>query len=169
MRQLVAGLVSRNVKSNRSTQRRKARAEKKESQDGTTRRGNNSMKRVTGIGGIFFKGQDAEALRAWYREHLGIEAEGDSGCVFEWREAAEPEQMGQTVWSVFAGHTKYFEPSNAPFMINYRVSDLRALLDQLRAEGVTVDDKLEEHEYGKFGWIMDPEGNRIELWEPPKE
>jgi len=126
------------------------------------------MKRVTGIGGIFFKGQNAEALRSWYREHLGIEAEGDGGFVFEWLEVANPEEKGQTVWSIFAGHTKYFEPSTAPFMINYRVADLNALLEQLRAEGVEVE-KVEEHEYGKFAWIMDPEGNRIELWEPPKE
>jgi len=87
------------------------------------------MKRVTGIGGIFFKGQDAESLRAWYREHLGIEADGSSGFTFEWREAERPEEIGQTVWSIFAGHTKYFEPSSAPFMINYRVADLAALVE----------------------------------------
>ena len=127
------------------------------------------MKRVTGIGGIFFKGQNAEQLRTWYRDHLGIEAEGDQGCAFEWREASNPEEIGQTVWSIFAGHTKYFKPSTAPFMINYRVADLAALFDQLRSEGVQVNDKIQESEYGKFGWIMDPEGNRIELWEPPKK
>jgi len=126
------------------------------------------MKRVTGIGGIFFKGQNAEQLRSWYREHLGIEAEGDSGFAFEWREASSPEEIGQTVWSIFAGHTKYFDPSTAPFMINYRVADLAALLSELRKEGLEVDDKIDESEYGKFAWIMDPEGNRIELWEPPK-
>jgi len=126
------------------------------------------MKRVTGIGGIFFKGQNAEELRAWYREHLGIEAEGDSGYAFEWREAEQPEKIGQTVWSIFAGHTKYFEPSKSSFMINYRVADLVAVLAQLRSEGVQVDDKVDESEYGKFAWIMDPEGNRIELWQPPE-
>jgi predicted enzyme related to lactoylglutathione lyase len=126
------------------------------------------MKRVTGIGGIFFKGQNAEQLRSWYQEHLGIESQGDWGATFEWREAANPDETGQTAWSIFAGHTKYFEPSTAPFMINYRVADLHALLAQLRSEGVKVDDKVEESEFGKFGWIMDPEGNRIELWEPPK-
>lgn len=126
------------------------------------------MKRVTGIGGIFFKGQNAEQLRSWYQEHLGIESQGDWGATFEWREAANPDETGQTAWSIFAGHTKYFEPSTAPFMINYRVGDLHALLAQLRSEGVEVDDKVDESEFGKFGWIMDPEGNRIELWEPPK-
>ena len=83
-------------------------------------------------------------------------------------EASSPEEIGQTVWSIFAGHTKYFDPSTAPFMINYRVADLAALLDQLRSEGVAVDEKMQDSEYGKFCWIMDPEGNRIELWEPPK-
>ena len=125
------------------------------------------MKRVTGIGGIFFKGRNAEDLRSWYREHLGIEAEGDSGFTFPWREAEQPEALGQTVWSIFPDHTNYFEPGSAAFMINYRVADLHALLAQLRREGVAVDDKIEESEYGKFSWIMDPEGNRIELWEPP--
>ena len=126
------------------------------------------MKRVTGIGGIFFKGQNAEELRSWYRKHLGIEAEGDSGYAFEWRESDQPEKIGQTVWSIFAGHTKYFEPSKSTFMINYRVADLDAVLAQLRSEGVEVDDRVDESEFGKFAWIMDPEGNRIELWEPPQ-
>ena len=127
------------------------------------------MKRVTGIGGIFFKGKNAEQLRLWYREHLGIESEEYGGFAFKWRDASNPEEVGQTVWSIFAGHTKYFEPSTAPFMINYRVTDLPALLDQLRSEGVEVNDKIDESEYGKFSWIMDPEGNRIELWEPPNK
>lgn len=127
------------------------------------------MKRVTGIGGIFFKSPNAEQLRDWYRAHLGIEAEGDSGYMFEWRDREQPEKIGQTVWSIFAGHTKYFQPSNASFMINYRVADLHAVLAELRSEGVQVDDKTEESEYGKFGWIMDPDGNRIELWQPPED
>ncbi|HXD33026.1 MAG TPA: VOC family protein [Pyrinomonadaceae bacterium] len=126
------------------------------------------MKRVTGIGGIFFKSQNAEQLREWYRAHLGIEADGSNGYMFEWRESEAPDQIGGTVWSVFKGDTKYFEPSNSSFMINYRVEDLHAVLAQLRAEGVTVDEKVDDSEYGKFGWIMDPDGNRIELWEPPK-
>ncbi len=124
------------------------------------------MKRVTGIGGIFFKAKDAVKLRDWYRNHLGIEAEGDGGFTFQWREADDPDKVGQTVWSVFPNHTKYFEPSSAPFMINYRVENLDRVLEQLRAEGVEIDDRIEEYEYGRFAWIMDPEGNRIELWEP---
>jgi predicted enzyme related to lactoylglutathione lyase len=125
------------------------------------------MSRVTGIGGIFFKGENAEQLRQWYREHLGIEADGSNGYAFEWRERDAPDQVGQTVWSVFKGDTKYFEPSKASFMINYRVDDLDALLTELRAAGVEVPDKVEDSEFGKFAWIMDPEGNRIELWQPP--
>jgi predicted enzyme related to lactoylglutathione lyase len=124
------------------------------------------MKKVTALGGIFFKAKDAETLRAWYREHLGIESEGEGGFTFHWREAAQPEQIGQTVWSIFSGNTKYFEPSRAPFMINYRVENLDSVLEQLKAEGVEIDDRIEEYEYGRFAWIMDPEGNRIELWEP---
>lgn len=124
------------------------------------------MKRVTGIGGIFFKAKDAVALRDWYREHLGIAAEGDGGYIFEWREAEDPEKLAQTVWSVFRRDTEYFAPSNAPFMINYRVENLDEVLQQLRAEGVLVDDRVEDYDYGRFGWVMDPEGNRIELWEP---
>jgi predicted enzyme related to lactoylglutathione lyase len=125
------------------------------------------MKRVTGIGGIFFKSNDPQRLRDWYREHLGIESEGDSGASFHWREADDPEQKGLTVWSAFPAETSYFDPSKAPFMINYRVADLDWLLQQLRAEGVEVDPRVEEYEYGRFAWVMDPEGNRIELWEPP--
>jgi catechol 2,3-dioxygenase-like lactoylglutathione lyase family enzyme len=126
------------------------------------------MKRVTGIGGIFFKTKDKDALTAWYKEHLGIESHPDMGAMFEWREKDRPEEEGMTIWSPFREDTKYFEPSKASFMINYRVDDLDALLDALRAEGVWIDDKREAHEFGKFAWIMDPEGNRIELWEPPK-
>ena len=126
------------------------------------------MKRVTGIGGIFFKGQNASALREWYAKHLGIQADGDSGYIFEWRDSQQPEKTGQTVWSIFEGHTKYFEPSTAPFMINYRVADLDAVVEALRAEGVTIEKVQDGGEYGKFGWLMDPEGNRIELWQPPE-
>lgn len=125
------------------------------------------MKRVTGIGGIFFKSKDPDRLREWYREHLGIESDGANGASFSWREADNPNQEGMTAWSAFPETTRYFDPSTAPFMINYRVADLVWLVARLREEGVTVDPKIEEHEYGKFGWIMDPEGNRIELWEPP--
>ena len=125
------------------------------------------MKKVIGIGGIFFKAKDPEGLRQWYGKHLGIESEGESGASFHWREVDNPEQQCLTVWSPFPHDTKYFEPSAAPFMINYRVADLDSLLAQLRAEGVEVDPRVEEYDYGRFAWVMDPEGNRIELWEPP--
>lgn len=124
------------------------------------------MKRVTGIGGVFFKAQDPDKLRAWYREHLGLEFDEYGGVSFGCPESSEERALAQTVWSLFPSDTKYFEPSSAPFMINYRVENLAALLEQLRSEGVTVDERTGEYDYGKFGWIMDPEGNRIELWEP---
>jgi predicted enzyme related to lactoylglutathione lyase len=127
------------------------------------------MERVTGIGGIFFKAEDPEKMKAWYQKHLGVMAEKDGYVAFQWREANDPDRIGCTVWSLFPGDTKYFDPSPAPFMINYRVADLDALLAQLREEGVQVEDRIEEYEYGRFAWVMDPEGNRIELWEPPKE
>jgi catechol 2,3-dioxygenase-like lactoylglutathione lyase family enzyme len=129
------------------------------------------MKRVTGIGGIFFKSKDPKGLGAWYREHLGVESMGD-GMVFgqfPWRDAEDPSKEGETVWAIHKHDTKYFAPSEAPFMINYRVDDLDAVLAALRAEGCKVDDKIEDSEYGKFGWVMDPDGNRIELWQPPKK
>lgn len=124
------------------------------------------MKRVTGIGGIFFKSSDPDRLREWYRKHLGIESENWGGFAFQWRDDPRAE-TGATVWSIFPDTTKYLDPSNKPFMINFRVADLPSLLAQLRAEGVTVDDKMDESDFGKFGWVMDPDGNRIELWEPP--
>jgi predicted enzyme related to lactoylglutathione lyase len=125
------------------------------------------MKRVTGIGGIFFKADQPDALRAWYKRHLGIPIE-EHGATFMWREDEDPDRRGMTVWSIFARESTYFDPTSAPFMINYRVDDLDALLEQLRAEGVTIDPKREDYEYGRFAWIIDPAGNRIELWEPPK-
>lgn len=124
------------------------------------------MNRVVGIGGIFFKSKEPDKLRAWYQQHLGLTPDAYGGVIFDCRDNAESEKVSQTVWSLFPADTKYFEPSNSPFMINYRVEDLDGLLAQLRSEGVEVDDKTEEYDYGKFGWIMDPEGNRIELWEP---
>ena len=122
------------------------------------------MKRVTGIGGIFFKARDPEALRAWYRKHLEIDIQDWGGTAFRWQDDSPD---GITVWTIFSPTNDYFSPSTAPFMINYRVTDLMALLDILRSEGCTVDDKTDTSEFGKFGWVMDPEGNRIELWEPP--
>jgi predicted enzyme related to lactoylglutathione lyase len=127
--------------------------------------------RVTGIGGVFFKAKDPGKLMSWYTTHLGIkpESEGSSTTMFQWREKDDNKQLGYTVWSIFPLDTKYFDPSAAPFMINFRVKDLDGVLAQLKREGVKVDDKTEEYEYGKFGWIIDPEGNRIELWEPKGE
>jgi len=101
------------------------------------------------------------------RRHLGIDVQEWGGVSFEWRELVAPERKGATVWSIFSGETRYFEPSTAPFMINYRVRDLDQVLAALRAEGVEVDPRVHESEYGRFGWAMDPEGNRFELWEPP--
>jgi predicted enzyme related to lactoylglutathione lyase len=123
------------------------------------------MKRVTGLGGVFIKCQDPEGMKNWYREHLGIDA-GKNGAIFQWREADDPQKEGLTVWSIFPDSTKYFDPSSKPYMLNYRVENLAALLDALKAEGVTVVGKMEEYDYGKFGWVIDPEGNKIELWEP---
>jgi catechol 2,3-dioxygenase-like lactoylglutathione lyase family enzyme len=124
------------------------------------------MKRVVGIGGVFFKSQDPEKLRAWYKEHLGLEFDAYGGVSFSCPDDEEQRKNAQTIWSLFPSDTKYFAPSTAPFMINYRVENLTALLEQLKSEGVEVDERREEADYGKFGWIMDPEGNRIELWEP---
>ena len=121
------------------------------------------MARVTGLGGIFFKARDRAMLGKWYREHLGIPVEDQGWAVFEWRERARPERVGSTVWSLFPAETAYFP---APCMINYRVDDLDRALAELAAEGVSVDDKRHEDANGRFAWITDPEGNRIELWEP---
>jgi len=124
-------------------------------------------KRVTGIGGIFFKAKDPKKLAAWYKKHLGIELEGDTVATFRWKAGTSKTRPGTTVWSVMPRTTKYFKPSRSPFMINYRVDDLHALLKQLRKEKVAVDRAVEDTEYGKFGWVMDPGGKRVELWEPP--
>ena len=125
------------------------------------------MKRVTGIGGIFFKARDPDALRAWYRSHLGIKVEEWGGAAFRWNAADNPKGEGTTIWNIMASDSDYLAPSTSPFMINYRVDNLHQLVAALRAEGCAVDDKVDESEYGKFGWVMDPEGNRVELWEPP--
>lgn len=128
------------------------------------------MGRVTGIGGIFFKAEDPKKLKAWYEHYLGLHSQpDDDSVVFEWREAADPNAVGQTVWSLFPRDTKYFDPGRAGFMVNYRVADLDDMLARLRAEGTAVDEKQEDTSYGRFAWITDPEGNRIELWEPPVE
>jgi len=125
----------------------------------------NKPKRVTGIGGIFFKANDPEAIKAWYAKHLGL-ATDESGSMFEFRSADEPEKKGYLQWSPFSRKTKYFEPSSKDFMINYRVENLEKLLDELKEEGVQIVGEMETYEYGKFAHILDPEGNKIELWEP---
>ena len=126
------------------------------------------LQRVTGLGGIFFKAQDGPKLREWYRVHFGLNIHpAYGGTSFRWREDDDPTRMGETVWSIFDADTKYLEPSKASFMLNYRVADIDAVLEQLRAEGVWIDDKREDSEYGRFAWILDGEGNRIELWQPP--
>lgn len=125
------------------------------------------MKRVTGIGGVFFTSKDPKALGEWYQKHLGISLEPWGGAVFRWQSEDNPQGVGTTVWSPFAENTSYFGGGGAQFMLNFRVADLRALLGQLRAEGCLVDDKVDESELGLFGWITDPEGRRVELWQPP--
>ncbi len=124
------------------------------------------MKRVTGLGGVFFKSEKPKDLQKWYVEHLGIETDLDGYITFKWLEKDPPNRHGHTVWGLFKKDTEYFEPSKAPFMFNFRVENLEALLQQLRDEGVTVIEKTMEDANGKFGWVMDPEGNKIELWEP---
>ncbi|MBS0321316.1 MAG: VOC family protein [Proteobacteria bacterium] len=125
------------------------------------------MKRVTGIGGIFFHANDPVALRAWYQRHLGIDVQDWGGTAFTWTDADGKPTGGMTVWSIGKAGSDHFAPSNAPFMVNYRVDDLDALLRALRDEGCNVLDKTDDSEYGKFGWVVDPEGNKVELWQPP--
>ncbi len=121
-------------------------------------------KRVTNIGGIFFKSADPAATRNWYNTHLGLNAE-QWGATFDWRHADDPDKKGTTAWSTFPADTKYFGPSAKEFMINYRVEDLEWLLGELKKEGVQQVGDMEVSEYGKFAHIMDPDGNKIELWE----
>ena len=126
------------------------------------------MKRVTGIGGIFFSANDPVALRAWYQRHLGIGVQEWGGTAFIWADAAGNPMKGMTVWSIGPADGKHFAPSKSTFMVNYRVEDLAALLKALREESCDVLEKTEDSEYGKFGWVMDPEGNKVELWQPPE-
>jgi predicted enzyme related to lactoylglutathione lyase len=124
------------------------------------------MARVTGIGGVFFKGRGEGAqLAAWYRDHLGIALESFGGAILRWPDD-EAEDGGMTVWHVADRDSEWFRPSDASFMINYRVDDLDALIAQLRADGVEIVGGPESHENGKFAWILDPDGNKVELWEP---
>jgi len=125
------------------------------------------MARVTGIGGVFFKARDAEALCAWYRTHLGMDIEPWGGVTFRWRDGEASGREGTTVWTIFPASSDYFGPGDKALMINYRVDDLADVLRHLREEGCDVEEKVDESEYGKFGWVLDPEGNKIELWQPP--
>ena len=125
------------------------------------------MSRVTGIGGIFFKAKDAPKLQAWYKRHLGIDVQPWGGAAFNWTDSNGKPTGGMTVWSIAAENSDQFAPSSASFMVNYRVDDLHAVVAALKAEGCNVLDKIEDSEYGKFAWVIDPEGNKVELWEPP--
>lgn len=128
------------------------------------------MSHITGIGGIFFKANDPDKLGEWYQKHLGLKLEDFGGVTFRENQtpAGGPKREAYTLWSPFPADTDYFAPSEKPFMINFRVANLDALLAKLRSEGVQVDEQAEKSEFGYFGWIMDPEGNRVELWEPPE-
>ncbi|MEO5775711.1 MAG: VOC family protein [Flavobacterium sp.] len=121
--------------------------------------------KVTGIGGIFFKCKDPNKMSDWYKTHLGLDA-NPYGATFEWYQNADGKKKGQTQWTPFKESTKYFEPSTKDFMINYRVENLEALVAQLKKEDVTIVDKMEASDYGKFIHILDAEGNKVELWEP---
>ncbi len=127
------------------------------------------MERATGIGGIFFKANDPDGLQKWYENHLGLKPDSDGFVVFRWRERDEANSNASTVWSPFPADTKYFGNGSQTAMVNYRVKDLNAMLAQLRVAGAMVDDKIEENELGRFGWVTDPEGNRLELWQPPAD
>ena len=123
------------------------------------------MQRVTGLGGVFFKSADPKALAEWYRVHLGLPVEPWGGAAIRWGTGENP--SGMTLWTPFAADTDHFEPSAASFMLNFRVADLDVLLAALRAEGCRVLDRVDDSEYGKFGWVIDPDGNKVELWQPP--
>ena len=120
-------------------------------------------KRVTGLGGIFFKTKDSQTTKAWYGKHLGLPVD-DYGCTFWWK--YEEGNKASTQWSPFKDDTTYFEPSKQPFMVNFRVENLNNLITALTLEGVTIVGETKTFEYGKFAWILDPEGHKIELWEP---
>jgi catechol 2,3-dioxygenase-like lactoylglutathione lyase family enzyme len=122
--------------------------------------------RILGIGGVFFKSANRDQTREWYAKHLGLADKGE-GVMLPWREHDDPQKEHVTVWTVFPTSSKYFDPSPAPFMINYIVDDMDALLDRLKQEGVKIDAKRMNESYGSFAWIYDSDGNKIELWQPP--
>ncbi|HUR44772.1 MAG TPA: VOC family protein [Candidatus Saccharimonadales bacterium] len=141
--------------------------EQQESGDTTNKANPVQMEQVTGIGGVFFKARDPKALVAWYRANLGIQAKGGY-TDFHWRDKDHPEELGHTAWRIFPTNTTYFGQSSSPLMINYRVANLDRMLEQLRKGGVKIE-KVENYSYGRWAWITDPEGNRMELWEPKKK
>ncbi|MGO9862282.1 MAG: VOC family protein [Terriglobales bacterium] len=124
--------------------------------------------RIIGIGGVFFKSANRDQMREWYAKHLGLADKG-GGVMLPWREQDDPKKEHVTVWTIFPASSKYLDPSPAPFMINYIVDDLDALLDRLKQEGVKIDAKRGDESYGRFAWIYDSDGNKIELWQPPVE
>jgi len=123
--------------------------------------------KVIGVGGVFLKSQDKARLSAWYSDQLGIE-QGEYGGMFQWRSFEDPQREHVTAWNIFPAASKYFDHSRAPFMINYIVDDLDALLAKLEQAGVEIDPQRDNHDYGRFAWVYDPDGNKIELWEPSK-
>ena len=125
------------------------------------------MQRITGIGGVFFKTENPQELQAWYQAHLGLPSDDGDAVILRWREHASPFRVASTVWAPFPADTDYFGPGQNQWMINFRVDDLQGMLAQLREAGVEVLERVEETAYGNFGWIVDPAGNRVELWQPP--
>jgi len=154
---LVAGGCNRQSPGENSNNLEPEKMEKKKTTD--------KSGRVTGVGGIFFKCEDPEKMRNWYNKNLGL-VTNEYGSLFEFRSTDDPDQKGYLQWSPFGEKTKYFEPSKKEFMINYRVQNMEELIKTLRDAGVEVVGEIETYEYGKFAHIMDPEGNKIELWEP---
>lgn len=122
------------------------------------------MKKVTGLGGVFFKCEDPQKMNDWYAKNLGLEA-GEYGATFKWRDLDNPSVKGSTAWCTFPRESEYFNPSVKPFMINYRVENLLALVEELKKDNVNIVDEISEYDYGKFIHVLDPEGNIIELWE----
>ena len=126
------------------------------------------MGKVTGIGGVFFKCENPKGMNEWYTKNLGLPM-SDYGATFDWRLDNDPSKKGSTTWSTFPETTKYFNPSTKPFMINYRVENIEALVEELKSNNVTIVDEITDSDYGKFVHVLDPEGNAIELWEPKEE
>lgn len=126
------------------------------------------MTKVKGIGGVFFRGADSQAQNEWYQRHLGVPVTEEGCAIFRWREHGDPSKEQKTIWSVFPSDTDYFGNAEQQFMVNYIVESLDAVLAELKKDGVRIAERVEESEFGRFAWCFDPEGNRIELWEPPK-